>query len=86
MAVRNLESFLNDPQFGNNAVKERLAELKDAYYDAKDVLDELATELRIKLEVADQQSQTILDQVWKYVPNSLNSTVRQLVSKIHAEV
>ena len=46
-------------QFTHEGIKKWLVNVKNAVYDAKDILDEISTEaLRNKMEAADSQSQT----------------------------
>ncbi|KAG7950905.1 hypothetical protein I3843_13G140600 [Carya illinoinensis] len=67
-------------QFTKLMVKKWLDELKDAVYDAEDILDEIHTEvLRCKL---DAEFQTIATKVRKTISTSLNPFVREIESKI----
>ncbi|KAG6632452.1 putative disease resistance protein At3g14460 [Carya illinoinensis] len=67
-------------QFTKPMVKKWLGELKDAVYDAEDILDEIQTEvLRCKL---DAEFQTIATKVRKTFSTSLNPFVREIEPKI----
>ncbi|KAG2674997.1 hypothetical protein I3760_13G163500 [Carya illinoinensis] len=67
-------------QFTKPTVKKWLHELKDAVYDAEDILDEIHTEvLRCKL---DDEFQTFATKVRKTFSTSLNPFVREIEPKI----
>ena len=61
MKLLSVQVLLNDAeakQIANSAVKEWVDELKDAVYDAEDLLDDVTTDaLRWKMEYSDSQSQ-----------------------------
>ncbi|XP_057457318.1 putative disease resistance RPP13-like protein 1 [Lotus japonicus] len=83
----SLQAVLNDAeekQITNPAVKEWLDELRDALYDADDLLDEVNTEaLRCKLESGSQsKSQPFSDQVM----NFLSSPFKRFSGVINSEV
>ncbi|KAG6632516.1 putative disease resistance RPP13-like protein 1 [Carya illinoinensis] len=68
-------------QFTKPTVKKWLHELKDAVYDAEDILDEIHTEvLRCKL---DDEFQTFATKVRKTFSTSLNPFVREIEPKIN---
>ncbi|XP_054818551.1 putative disease resistance RPP13-like protein 1 [Prosopis cineraria] len=66
-----LDAVLNDAEekmITNHAIKEWLEELKDAVYDAEDLLDEINTEsLRSKVE---KDSQNVAKQVLSFFSSS----------------
>ncbi|KAG7950981.1 hypothetical protein I3843_13G143800 [Carya illinoinensis] len=68
-------------QFTKPTVKKWLHELKDAVYDAEDILDEIHTEvLRCKL---DDEFRTFASKVRKTFSTSLNPFVREIEPKIN---
>ncbi|KAG7950900.1 hypothetical protein I3843_13G140100 [Carya illinoinensis] len=72
--------YAEEMQFTEHMVKKWLDELKDAVYDAEDILDEIHTEvLRCKL---DAEFQTIATKVRKTISTSLNPFVREIEPKI----
>ncbi|KAJ1432560.1 Winged helix-like DNA-binding domain superfamily [Sesbania bispinosa] len=85
ITLLSLQAVLNDAeekQITNPAVKEWLDELRDALYDADDLLDEINSEaLRCKLQ-AGSQSQPISDQV----RNFLSSPFKRFSGVINPEI
>ncbi|KAG6682748.1 hypothetical protein I3842_13G158500 [Carya illinoinensis] len=72
--------YAEERQFTEHTVKKWLDELKDAVYDAEDILDEIHTEvLRCKL---DAEFQTTATKVRKTISTSLNPFVREIEPKI----
>ncbi|XP_028806814.1 putative disease resistance protein At3g14460 [Neltuma alba] len=80
-----LGAVLNDAevkQITSPAVKEWLEELKDAVYDAEDLLDEINTEsLRCKVE---QDSQNVANKVHSFLSSSFGQSNREVNSKLQA--
>ncbi|KAJ9685230.1 hypothetical protein PVL29_017309 [Vitis rotundifolia] len=66
VVVLNVLDDAEVKQFSNPNVKEWLVHVKDAVYDAEDLLDEIATDaLRCKMEAADSQTGGTL-KAWKW--------------------
>ncbi|XVF23567.1 hypothetical protein REPUB_Repub13aG0049900 [Reevesia pubescens] len=64
LSVYKLQDAAEEKQFSDPIVKRWLAELKDAVYDAEDLLDEIATEAaRSKLESYEDQTSSTSKQV-----------------------
>ena len=84
-----VHAVLNDAeikQFTNPYVKKRLVLLKEAAYDAEDILDEIITEaLRQKME-AKEYSQTIMDMSsWVHAPfdsQSIELRVEEIIDRL----
>ncbi|XP_028803914.1 putative disease resistance RPP13-like protein 1 [Neltuma alba] len=78
-----LGAVLNDAeekQITNDAVKKWLEKLKDAVYDAEDLLDEINTEsLRCK---ADKDSQSFVNKVHSFLSSSFGQFNREMNSKL----
>ncbi|KAG2675063.1 hypothetical protein I3760_13G166900 [Carya illinoinensis] len=68
-------------QFTKPIVKKWLDELKDAVYDAEDILDEIHTEV-LRRELEADQFQTTATKVRKTISNRLNPFVREIEPKI----
>ncbi|XP_019073181.1 putative disease resistance RPP13-like protein 1 isoform X4 [Vitis vinifera] len=74
VVVLNVLDDAEVKQFSNPNVKEWLVHVKDAVYDAEDLLDEIATDaLRCKMEAADSQTGGTL-KAWKW--NKFSASVK----------
>ncbi|WJX30660.1 hypothetical protein P8452_19176 [Trifolium repens] len=86
ITLLSLQAVMNDAeekQISNPAVKQWLDELRDALYDADDLLDEINFEsLRCKLEAESQIQQPFSDQVL----NFLSSPFKRIFKVINSEI
>ncbi|XP_039690217.1 putative disease resistance RPP13-like protein 1 [Medicago truncatula] len=86
ITLLSLQAVMNDAeekQITNPAVKQWLDELRDALYDADDLLDEINTEsLRCKLEAESQIQQPFSDQVLNFLSSPFKSFFRVVNSEI----
>ncbi|GMJ03477.1 hypothetical protein like AT3G14470 [Hibiscus trionum] len=86
MSVRAVLDDAETKMITNSNVRSWIVELKDAVYDAEDLLDEIATEaLRRKLESQDHQTSTNTSTVKQQVASifsSLNPFKDGMVSKL----
>ena len=70
-------------QITNRNVKAWLDEVKDAVYDAEDVLDEIDTQVyKCKVEAESDQSQTCTCKVWNFSNASVSSLDKEIVSRM----
>ncbi|KAK8714296.1 hypothetical protein V6N13_149489 [Hibiscus sabdariffa] len=82
MSVKALLDDAETKQITNSNVRRWVFDIKDAVYDAEDLLDEIATEaLRRKLEPQDQTSTSTVNQVTS-IFSSLNPFKDGMVSKL----
>lgn len=86
ITLLSLQAVMNDAeekQITNPAVKQWLDELRDALYDADDLLDEINTEsLRCKLEAESHIQQPFSDQVLNFLSSPFKSFFRVVNSEI----
>jgi len=86
ITLLSLQAVMNDAeekQITNPAVKQWLDELRDALYDADDLLDEINTEsLRCQLEAESQIQQPFSDQVLNFLSSPFKSFFRVVNSEI----
>ena len=76
LTVHAMMNDAEEKQIRNPADKDWLDELKDAVYDAEDLLDEMSTEaLRSRLEV---ESKTPINQVWNFVSAPFNPFTKKM--------
>jgi hypothetical protein len=80
LSLKSVVEDAEDKELTKPAVKEWLDELKDALYDAEDILDEIHTEIRTRKLAA--ESQTIATKVRNSVSNSFNPFFKQMKPKI----
>ena len=83
IVLLTVHAVINDAeekQITNPAVKEWLDELKDAVYDAEDLLDEMATEvLKSQMEA---ESKIPINQVWNLISASFNPFNKKIESRV----
>jgi Leucine-rich repeat (LRR) protein len=86
ITLLSLQAVMNDAeekQISNPAVKQWLDELRDALYDADDLLDEINFEsLRCKLEAESQIQQPFSDQVLNFLSSPFKSIFKVINSEI----
>ncbi|KAK9283262.1 hypothetical protein L1049_011498 [Liquidambar formosana] len=80
LAVNAVLDDAEEKQITNAAVKRWLDELKDVFYHAEDLLDQIATEaLQSKLEAG---SQNFMTQVRGFISSSLNPFDKGITSRV----
>ena len=95
LVVLNVLNDAEVKQFSNDLVKQWLIQVKDAVYDAEDLLDEIATDaLRRQIEAAvDSQTGSRTHQAWNkfsdrvkapFATQSMESRVKKMIARLEA--
>ena len=95
LVVLNVLNDAEVKQFSNDLVKQWLIQVKDAVYDAEDLLDEIATDaLRRQIEAAaDSQTCSRTHQAWNkfsdrvkapFATQSMESRVKNMIARLEA--
>ncbi|GAB4832297.1 hypothetical protein Ancab_006308 [Ancistrocladus abbreviatus] len=83
LTVEVLLSDAEERQITSRAVRQWLDDLKDAFYDAEDVLDEIATDALRQSVEPEPGSLSFRNKVWNLIPTSHNSFEKTMAIKVN---